>query len=140
MTDPTPTSAEVDSFRPVDIHERNADMLAEPDGQWVRLSDYQALRERAEAAEAMAESLRKMEEEAADGEREYRRIAEKAADVMLRAVAERDEARRAEAAAWNDAIEAAAGEVESLWAFRTCQEVADAIRALRRAAPTEGEA
>lgn len=51
MTDPTPTRAEVERYSPVDIHERNADMLAEADGQWVRLSDYQALRERAEAAE-----------------------------------------------------------------------------------------
>ena len=52
MTDPTPTRAEVERYSPVDIHERNADMLAEPDGQWVRLSDYAALRERLEAAEA----------------------------------------------------------------------------------------
>ena len=82
MTDPTPTRAEVERYSPVDIHERYADMLAEPDGQWVRLSDYQA-------------------------------------------------ARRAEAAAWNDAIEAAEAAYAQGFA---------AIRALRRAAPTEGEA
>ena len=90
MTDPTPTRAEVERYSPVDIHERNADMLAEPDGQWVRLSDYQA-------------------------------------------------ARRAEAAAWNDAIEAAAVKLES-GLHVPYPMLAEAIRALRRAAPTEGEA
>jgi hypothetical protein len=33
---------------------------------------------------------------------------------------------------WNEAMEAAAQNVESLWAFRTCREVADAIRDMKK--------
>jgi hypothetical protein len=33
---------------------------------------------------------------------------------------------------WNDTLEAAAQKVESLWAFRTCREVADAIRDMKK--------
>ena len=117
MTDPTPTRAEVLLRRlrepafGTETTERN--LMAEAADM------IQALRERAEAAERDWTELR---------------------DLYDAKVLALTEARRAEAAAWNDAIEAAAGEVESLWAFRTCREVTESIRALRRAAPTEGEA
>lgn len=148
MTDPTPTRAE---------DARIPDHCAwEMRGHWSRayealLEDHKALRERAEAADSLITELR------------HRYAVGQVAIT---------EARRAEAAAWNDAIEAAAewhqSEIARLKeqvsennaylarvgaasydsdANRYCidqisaheQSVA-AIRALRRAAPTEGEA
>lgn len=103
-----------------------------PDGEWVRFTDYQALRERAEAAEA-------------ERDRQYDENVHRIA-MQARAENERDAARRGEAAAWNDAIEAAA----ETMANGDLMEAPDhepwfinrwrSVRALRRAAPTEGEA
>ena len=115
MTDPTPTPtrAEVERCEPGHYGE----MDRHPEGAWVSFTDYQALRERAEAAEAERGAAR----------------AAYLAHKRLRIDAEQQAhaARRAEAAAWNDAIEAA----EAAYAHGFA-----AIRALRRAAPTEGEA
>ena len=119
MTDASTTGA-VERFDPYTDEgnrEGYGEMEVQADGEWVRFTDCQAAIQRAEAAE------------------------------------------RAEAAAWNDAIEAAAGiliaEAEScaglkaefrvssvpletvqkwLWSY------VEQCRALRRAAPTEGEA
>ena len=93
-------------------------------------AENQALRERAEAAEnERAEQWRQ------------RREAEEARDTAL---AISDAARRAEAAAWNDAIEAAANCAWEEWNHKDAEVSpdyqADRIRALRRSAPTEGEA
>lgn len=142
MTDPTPTRAEVEAFRPETIIP-SSDTVILPKSQFKRwCENYQAslramgarhfaeeaaLRERAEAAERRADS------NASDANRLA--VENNALDSTLGRTL--TAAHRAEAAAWNDAIEAAAAEVESLWAFRTCREVTDAIRALRRAAPTE---
>lgn len=109
MTNPTPTRAEVAIVR-FDPCPFGGAMTLDPSGDYVRYDDYQALRERAEAAE---------------------RRASEAQSRYLGAVQQLTAARRAEAAAWNDAIEAA----EAAYAHGFA-----AIRALRRAAPTEGEA
>lgn len=127
MTDPTPTRAEVLLRRlrepafGTETTERNlmaeaADMI-------------QALRERAEAAERDWTELR---------------------DLYDAKVLALTEARRAEAAAWNDAIEAAEKAALDRQGRRmmgdghgnSCYDIgvsdaASAIRALRRAAPTE---
>lgn len=97
------------------------------------------LRERAEAAESRCEEL------------EGANILNRAAIRMQRA--KREAAERAEAAAWNDAIEAADKAAIDRQGRRamgdghgnSCYDIgvsdaAAAIRALRRAAPTEGEA
>lgn len=135
MTDPTPTRAEVERFG---CDQLGMDKM--PDGEWVRFTDYAALRERTEAAERL--------------------LAESRQHVIFWEARE-VEARRAEAAAWNDAIEAAAGNCDATEASfiymananlpvispivardraRQCAQLAESIRALRRAAPTEGEA
>lgn len=107
MTDPTPTRAEVD----IDALIRSFHHNSNVGKSLVSIkADNQALRERAEAAE----------KESA----EWRDQALRKADALTKA-------RRAEAAAWNDAIEAAADKLDLLLPSK------DAIRALRRAAPTE---
>ncbi len=115
MTDPTPTRAEVDRF--------GCDQLGMekmPDGEWVRFTDYQALRERAEAAEELLAHMMQVQRCTVDAA---------------------NEARRAEATAWNDAIEAARTVAITCFASGCdAHELDDDIRALRRAAPTEGEA
>ena len=110
MTDPTPTRAEVARYTAAGY---DPGMTAAHDGPWVSYADYQALRGRAEAAEAERDEAR----------------AAYLAHKRLRIDAEQQAhaARRAEATAWNDASEAA----EAAYA----QGVA-AIRALRRT-PTE---
>lgn len=130
MTDPTPTRAEVEAQRRAvsflrsqhaQICFERGDHKDEVDTPWSRGADAieqcAALRERAEAAEA-------------ERDRQYDENVNRIA-MQARAENERDAARRAEAAAWNDAIEAA----EAAYAHGFA-----AIRALRRAAPTEGEA
>lgn len=105
MTDPTRAEVGISRFDPCPF---GGAMTLDPSGDYVRHDDYAALRERAEAAERVI----------------------KAQDYDYgRAISERDAARRAEVAAWNDAIEAA----EAAYAHGFA-----AIRALRRAAPTEG--
>lgn len=106
-----------------------------PDGEWVRFTDYEELRDRAEAAKAERDAAR---------DESLRELM--ALEVVEHCRAQLTAARRAEAAAWNDAIEAAARDVEE-WgnSFGDLDPVqprvvADDIRALRRAAPTEGEA
>ena len=124
MTDQTPTRAEVEAQRRAASFLRSqhkqlcfeqGDHKDEVDTAYSLGADAiercTALRERAEAAERVI----------------------KAQDYDYgRAISERDAARRAEAAAWNDAIEAAAE--------RVFEPEASEIRALRRSAPTEGEA
>ena len=142
MTDPTPTRAEVERYDPYTDEgnrEGYGEMEKQPDGDWVRFTDYQALRERAEAAEAEATRL----EMACFNQG----VSISYTQAALTA------ARRAEAAAWNDAIEAsdkAAIDRQGRRAMgdghgNSCYDIgvsdaASAIRALRRAAPTEGEA
>ena len=117
MTDPTPTRAEV---------ERIATQLEKEEGcglPQLAADMLRALRERAEAARRRGDILAEGWQIADEGRIE--------AEAALTA------ARRAEAAAWNDAIEAAAGAAEE---WDTFGPTVRAIRALRRAAPTEGEA
>lgn len=149
MTDPTSTRAEVEIAR-FDPCPFGGAMTLAHDGDYVRYDDHQALRERAEAAEnERAEQWRQ------------RREAEAARDTAL---AISDAARRAEAAAWNDAIEiereliaAYVGAVPQVVTDRQenmsaiergtylqhpymVEHYSDRIRALRHAAPTEVEA
>lgn len=128
MTDPTPTPTRAEVER---IPEHCAWAAR---GYWgsaymALLEDHKALRERAEAAEAeRAEQWRQ------------RRGAEAARDTAL---AISDAAQRAETAAWNDAIEAAAEKCDVVFMDHVgdlIRAIGDDIRALRRAAPTEGEA
>ena len=113
-TDPTPTRAEAERFG---CDQLGMDKM--PDGEWVRFTDYAALRDRAEAAERAHLSL-------------CEAIGIPATALShIEYTAQLTAARRAEAAAWNDAIEAAEAAYAQGFA---------AIRALRRAAPTEGEA
>lgn len=113
MTEPTPTRDEVARYDPLFSL---GEMLKCPDGPYVRFTDYQALRERAEAADRGQTALRSM-------------LRQAEGDLIA--------ARRAEAAAWNDAIEAAA---HRCYMDQGRFDSPDRIRALRRAAPTEGEA
>ena len=90
------------------------------------LEDHQALRERAEAAERdRDEALNQLDS------------AKHSVDVLCRRITTTN-------AAWNDAIEAAEREAWAVWRAlpmaRGVDDAARAIRALRRAAPTEGEA
>ncbi|QXI63379.1 hypothetical protein CP157_01097 [Paracoccus marcusii] len=151
MTDPTPTRAEVEAH---DLAEQGRHAIS---ALWQRCetltAQRNALRERAEAAEA-------------ERDRQYDENVNRIA-MQARAENERDAARRAEAAAWNDAIEAAAQWAEDGFTCRACNapfltsvghydedcpkgraswdglprdQLPIRIRALRRAAPTEGEA
>lgn len=101
MTDPTPTRAEVEAH---DLAEQGRHAIS---ALWQRCetltAQRNALRERAEAAEA-------------ERDRQYDENVNRIA-MQARAENERDAARRAEAAAWNDAIEAAAGVAEQ---YRDC--------------------
>ena len=130
MTDPTQTRAEVERLCHVIIrHVADGATIWEKDHA-AMIDTMRALRERAEAAEAeRAEQWRQ------------RREAEAARDTAL---AISDAARRAEAAAWNDAAricdELAIGYAGQRGAVFSLTEAARDIRALRRAAPTEGEA
>ena len=142
MTDPTPTRAEVERYDPYTDEgnrEGYGEMEKQSDGDWVSYADYQALRERAEAARRRGDILAEGWQIADEG--------------RIEAEAALTEARRAESAAWNDAIEAedkAAIERQGRRAMgdghgNSCYDIgvsdaASAIRALRRAAPTEGEA
>ena len=147
MTDQTPTRAEVLLRRlrepafGTETTERNlmaeaADMI-------------QALRERAEAAEAECARLKNIRSAIAEGYNAEAVALEKAVSETL--TAQLTAARRAEAAAWNDAIEAAVRVTLDRQGRRamgdghgnSCYDIgvsdaASAIRALRRAAPTEG--
>lgn len=133
MTDPTPTRAEVEAA----VEKLANSHLGMSLMEWNAVSntiltcaaENQALRERAEAAEEQRDNYQGMYETGLH---------------LLTA------ARRAEDAAWNDAIEAAAKEADeevdrcsSGGAYsimqETARDVAEYIRALRRAAPTEGE-
>jgi hypothetical protein len=123
MTDPTPTPtptrAEVERFDLVnvayDLGEYVKRIEQQEGGRFVRWADYAALRERAEAADSLITELR---HRYASGQ------------VQLTA------ARRAEDAAWNDAIEA----VRKALRVENGSRADYTLRALRRAAPTEGEA
>lgn len=163
MTDPTPTRAEVEAA----VEKLANSHLGMSLVEWNAVSntilacaaENQALRERAEAAEAAikrqagaAATLRTLtlsevqhlkdmdrsEYNAArtlDGEREANAMLTEEVDRLNAALTA---ARRAEAAAWNDAIEAA-GNLESIHGYSNAVP-RHRIRALRRAAPTEGEA
>lgn len=120
MTDPTPTRAEVARYTAAGY---DPGMKASHEGAWVSFTDYQALRERAEAAEQRADS------NASDAHRLA--VENNALDSTLGRTL--TTARRAEADAWNDAIEAAAV------IPGTSPQRAHRIRALRRAAPTEDQ-
>lgn len=139
MTDPTPTRAEVTDER---LIERLRDMGIQCCD--LAADRIPALRERAEAAERdrllMAQ---KYDEEHPDPAL--------MATIIMRNIENRfviedlqtalTEARRAEAAAWNDAIEAVRPVAITCFASGCdAHELDDDIRALRRAATTEGEA
>ena len=136
MTDATPTRAEVEALVAHNkaLIDRNV-----------------ALRERAEAAEAECARLKNIRSAIAEGYNAEAVALEKAVSETL--TAQLTAARRAEAAAWNDAIEAADKAAIDRQGRRamgdghgnSCYDIgvsdaASAIRALRRAAPTEGEA
>lgn len=132
MTDPTPTRAEVETILRYHFNEPDDYPIS------TTIGHLRALRERAEAAEA--------ERKAADFRLVDRYRNPKTGifnfpDDVAAIVRALDEARRAEAAAWNDAIEAAAERLTSTTAMIfTLGDCVTVIRALRRAAPTEGEA
>lgn len=143
MTDLTPTRAGYS------VHvEDYADMLRSLS------AENQALRERAEAAEAECQRLKNIRSAIAEGYNAEAVALEKAVSETL--TAQLTEARRAEASSWNDAIEAAAKvgdhyadmdycamgypEDGGIAASGTADTIRQDIRALRRAAPTEGEA
>lgn len=145
MTDPTRDEVEATRFAPYsDAPSGDGWMDHHPHGEWVRFTDYQALRERAEAAEEdklkLAQQFDKYHPDPAlmsriilNGyEHEFR--AEQAEAKVAALTARLD-------AAWNDAIEAAAKfehprEV-TIWGKGAYKEVRASIRALRRAAPAE---
>ena len=129
MTDPTPTRAEVDIAR-FDPCPFGGAMTLDPSGDYVRHDDYAALRERAEAAEAEVQRLKNIRSAIAEGYNAEAVALEKAVSEAL--ASQLTAARRAEAAAWNDAIEAVEAIINDKGYLHT-----DAIRALRRAAPTE---
>ena len=144
MTDPTPTRAEVEAL--VERLKYNAEITD-------YLEDREAMNQAADLIQALRERAEAAEKESA----EWRDQALRKADALTAA-------RRAEAAAWNDAIEiereliaAYVGAVPQVVTDRqeimsaiergTClqhpymvEHHSDRIRALRRAAPTEGEA
>lgn len=163
MTDPTPTRAEVEAA----VEKLANSHLGMSLVEWNAVSntiltcaaENQALRERAEAAEAECARLKNIRSAIAEGYNAEAVALEKAVSETL--TAQLTEARRAEAAAWNDAIEAAAGVAEQYrdcWPRATAPDaqyelkqeylhmangakiVGQQVRALRRAAPTEGEA
>lgn len=130
MTDPTPTRAEVEAQRRAvsflrsqhaQICFERGDHKDEVDTPWSRgadaIEECAALRERAEAAE---------------------RSRKAALREMVNLYEELERRSDAEAAAWNDAIEVA-GNLESIHGYSNAVP-RHRIRALRRAAPTEGEA
>lgn len=128
MTDPTPTRAEVEHHPRPDVTDLTVQEWAayrcDDAGAVARklLAENQALRERAEAAERAHLSL-------------CEAIGIPATALShIEYTAQLTAARRAEAAAWNDAIEAAAVAAEE---WDTFGPTVRAIRALRRAAPTE---
>lgn len=145
MTDPTPTRAEV---------ERIATQLEQEEGcgfPQLAADMLRALRERAEAAESECARLKNIRSAIAEGYNAEAVALEKSVSETL--TAQLTAARRAEAAAWNDAIEAADKAAIDRQGRRamgdghgnSCYDIgvsdaASAIRALRRAAPTEGEA
>lgn len=163
MTDPTPTRAEVERHPHWSVTvETSGDHITtlEPEcygGRELSAADEVAirtaahhllsfigdgtpgaLRERAEAAEqGRREAIANSNEEFREHTETLRRL--NVAETALTA------ARRAEAAAWNDAIEAAADACEPFdydgVGDRMCKNTCKhRIRALRRAAPTEGKA
>lgn len=89
-------------------------------------AENQALRERAEAAERERDG-------AIQWRNHYRQSWLDCRDTLTAA-------RRAESAAWNDAIEAVEAEALQYVGPGARETVREIIRALRRAAPTEGEA
>lgn len=156
MTDPTPTRAEVETFRP-DAIIPSSDTVILPKSQFKRwCENYQAslramearhfaeeaaLRERAEAAEAECARLKNIRSAIAEGYNAEAVALEKAVSETL--TAQLTAARRAEAAAWNDAIEAFTAMVTSFerdWSMKWRDQMIQEARALRRAATTEGEA
>ena len=169
MTDPTPTRAEVARYTAAGY---DPGMRASHEGAWVSFTDYQALRERAEAAEkanarwqrnsietwqamqAMRNDINEhmqmpsMESDLLQGP-ENGIFCASVSEAVITALTE---ARRAEAAALttielaDQALEEAeailGGEYGGLYGPFCAQmgELRHRIRALRRAAPTEGEA
>ena len=125
-SDPTPTRAEVAiSIAKMLERKANAVPVSDVDAQLFlaaveAIRSDEALRERAEAADSEYDMLH---------------------DVYEATKRDLTAARRAEAAAWNDAIEAAADKLTSTTAMIfTLGDCVTVIRALRRAAPMEGEA
>lgn len=99
-------------------------MESDPFGDYVSYEAYQALVAERDAAIKRAEAAERERDGAIQWRNHYRQSWLDCRDALTAA-------RRAEAAAWNDAIEAAEAAYAQGFA---------AIRALRRAAPTEGEA
>ena len=140
MTDPTPNRAEVEAFRPEAIIP-SSDTVILPKSQFKRwCENYQAslramearhfaeeaaLRERAEAAERTVATMEIMLSHHND------RHAETEAALT--------EARRAEAAAW-EAAAVIADEHAQAWGLAMGTGAMEIAKAIRRAAPTEGEA
>lgn len=166
MTDPTPTRAEVErdllmavllgaEYR-VDLdwlHKHGMEGATALGKRAAELTiamrdERDALRERAEAAESECARLKNIRSAIAEGYNAEAVALEKSVSETL--TAQLTAARRAEAAAWNDAIEAADKAAIDRQGRRamgdghgnSCYDIgvsdaASAIRALRRAAPTE---
>lgn len=122
MTDPTPTRAEVETILRYHFNEPDDYPIS------TTIGHLRALRERAEASERHKDA-------GWDQQRYWSDRYNRKTAALEKALVE---ARRAESAAWNDAIEAA-GNLESIHGYSNAVP-RHRIRALRRAAPTEGEA
>ena len=148
MTDASTTGA-VERFRL-----SYGNLLQSPSGPYVRFTDYQAAIQRAEAAEAQAARAWEAGRDAAklrasmfgQGKQGMRtseviqrqiRALTPPADLSAALTARLD-------AEWNAAIEAATSAMDTHYADKACGMIGShwltRLRALRRAAPTEGEA
>jgi hypothetical protein len=100
--------------------------------EWMQFRD--RARQASKHIRALTAELReaRMQVLASDGQ------AAEAYDAQIKAEAERDALALQVQRARDDALEEAAQTVEGLWAYRTCAEVAAAIRALRCATEEAG--
>ena len=130
----------MDSVKRYDCNGRVRPMQENPEGPWMLYSDYTALRARLEAVTEernVQNELRQIAEDAADELRDRAERAELEVNRWRKAAEKGSIHTQADlATARRDALEEAAKTVESLWAYRTCAEVAEAIRALANEAET----
>lgn len=146
MTDPTPTRADVEAFRPEAIIP-SSDTVILPKSQFKRwCENYQASLRAMEARHFAEEAaLRERAEAAEEAAKDWAECGTREAIAHLDTMSALTEARAQAAAAWEAGRDAAIEAVRTvaLTAFASgcdAHELDEDIRALRRAAPTEGEA